>query len=70
MNNFSFCSNLTEYNLVKQSDFTAISTSQNIIVRMKRIVSLVETEKKQSLVRNIPLQPEAQENNNTKKKVC
>lgn len=68
MNNFSFCSNLTEYNLVKQSDFTAISTSQNIIVRMKRIVSLVETEKKQSLVRNIPLQPEAQENNNTKKK--
>ena len=70
MNNFSFCSNLTEYNLVKQSDFTAISTSQNIIVRMKRIVSLVEMEKKQSLVRNIPLQPEAQENNNTKKKVC
>lgn len=68
MNNFSFCSNLTEYNLVKQSNFTAISTSQNIIVRMKRIVSLVETEEKQSLVRNIPLQPEAQENNNTKKK--
>lgn len=73
MSNFSFCSNLTEYNLVKQCDFTAISTSRNIIVRMNRIVPPAETENAIPLVGNIPPQPvptqsAVEESNNTKKK--
>lgn len=73
MSNFSFCSNLTEYNLVKQCDFTAISTSRNIIVRMNRIVLPDETENVIPLVENIPpqsAQPQSavEETNNTKKK--
>lgn len=73
MSNFSFCSNLTEYNLVKQCDFTAISTSRNIIVRMNRIVPPAETENAIPLVGNIPpqsvpTQSAVEESNNTKKK--
>ena len=68
MSNFSFCSNLTEYNLVKQCDFTAISTSRNIIVRMNRIVLPVEKENVIPLVENIPPQSAVEETNNTKKK--
>ena len=75
MSNFSFCSNLTEYNLVKQCDFTAISTSENIIVRMKRIFRPVEIENEMSLVENIPPQfvpPQSvvEKSDNIKKKIC
>lgn len=73
MSNFSFCSNLTEYNLVKQCEFTAISTSRNIIVRMNRIVPPVETENAIPLVENIQSQSVSPQSaikgtNNTKKK--
>lgn len=33
---FSFCSNIMDFNMVKQSDFSIVTTSQNIITRMKR----------------------------------
>lgn len=36
--NFSFCSNMQDYNLVKQSGFSLITTSQNNITRLKREV--------------------------------
>ena len=73
MSNFSFCSNLTEYKLVEKCDFTAISTSRNIIVRMNRIVPSAETENVIPLVGNIPpqsvpTQSAVEESNNTKKK--
>ena len=34
---FSYCSNICDYNLVKQSDFSIICTSRNVITRLKRI---------------------------------
>ena len=34
---FSYCSNICDFNLVRQSDFQTISTSQNIITRLKRV---------------------------------
>ena len=34
--NFSFCSNIIDFNMVKKSDFSIVTTSQNIITRMKR----------------------------------
>lgn len=37
--NFSFCSNLIDFKAVKESDFTFLTTSQNIIARMNRVVS-------------------------------
>lgn len=33
---FSFCSNILDFNMVKQSEFTFITTSQNIITRITR----------------------------------
>lgn len=33
---FSFCSNICDFNMVKQSDFNIITTSQNIITRIGR----------------------------------
>lgn len=33
---FSFCSNIIDFNMVKESDFSIITTSQNIITRMTR----------------------------------
>lgn len=33
---FSFCSNILDFNMVKQSEFTIITTSQNIITRITR----------------------------------
>lgn len=33
---FSFCSNILDFNMVKQSEFTVITTSQNIITRITR----------------------------------
>ena len=33
---FSFCSNILSYNMVKNSNFTYITTSQNIIKRMTK----------------------------------
>lgn len=35
-NNFSFCSNLSSFNAVKRSEFSVITTSKNIITRIKR----------------------------------
>ncbi len=35
-NTFSFCSNIMDYNAVKQSDFSDITTSYNIITRLQR----------------------------------
>ena len=34
--NFSFCSNILDFNMVKQSEFSIITTSQNIITRLSR----------------------------------
>lgn len=34
--NFSFCSNIINFNVVKQSNFSIITTSENIITRMKK----------------------------------
>lgn len=34
--NFSFCSNILDFNMVKQSEFTIVTTSQNIITRISR----------------------------------
>ena len=34
--NFSFCSNLSSFNVVKRSEFSVITTSKNIITRIKR----------------------------------
>ena len=34
--NFSFCSNILDFNMVKQSEFSIITTSQNIITRSTR----------------------------------
>lgn len=36
---FSFCSNLTDYNTVKQSNFSIITTSSNIITRIERDIN-------------------------------
>lgn len=33
---FSFCSNIMDFNMVKHSDFSIVTTSQNIIIRMQR----------------------------------
>lgn len=33
---FSFCSNISDFNTAKKSDFSVITTSQNIITRLKR----------------------------------
>ena len=33
---FSFCSNIMDFNVIKQSDFSIVTTSQNVITRMKR----------------------------------
>lgn len=33
---FSFCSNILDFNMVKQSEFTIVTTSQNIITRITR----------------------------------
>ena len=33
---FSYCSNICDYNLIRQCDFTVVSTSRNIITRLKR----------------------------------
>lgn len=33
---FSFCSNILDFNVVKESDFSIITTSQNIITRISR----------------------------------
>lgn len=35
-NNFSFCTNIVDFNVVKQCEFSIITTSQNIITRIKR----------------------------------
>lgn len=35
-NNFSFCTNIGDFNVAKQCDFSIITTSQNIITRLKR----------------------------------
>lgn len=35
-NNFTFCTNIVDYNVAKQCDFSIITTSQNIITRLKR----------------------------------
>ena len=42
LNGFSYCSNMCDYNLVKQSDFSIICTSRNVITRMKRNSPSVE----------------------------
>lgn len=34
--NFSFCSNLSSFNIVKRSEFSVITTSKNIITRIER----------------------------------
>lgn len=34
--NFSFCSNILDFNMVKQNEFNVITTSQNIITRISR----------------------------------
>lgn len=36
INNFSFCTNLVDFILVKQCNFSIITTSQNIITRLER----------------------------------
>lgn len=36
---FSYCSNIIDYNLIKQSEFSVVCTSGNIITRLKRIAS-------------------------------
>ena len=47
--NFSFCSNIQDFNLIKQSNFSIMTTSRNIIKRLERenptTVRLVENEK-------------------------
>ena len=70
---FSFCSNLTEYNLVNRCEFTAFSTSRNIMVRMNRTALPAETEHESSLEGNtssqsVLTQSEGEESNNIKKK--
>ena len=35
-NNFSFCTNIMDFNVAKECDFSIITTSQNIITRLKR----------------------------------
>ena len=42
LNCFSYCSNMCDYKLVEQSDFSIICTSRNVITRMKRISPSVE----------------------------
>lgn len=39
LSNFSYCSNITDYNTVNQSNFSVFTTSQNIITRLKRIAT-------------------------------
>jgi hypothetical protein len=72
---FSFCSNITDFNTVKQSDFSIITTTQNIITRIKRGVSS-KSENTQELATKNEMQnnPTMQEDimgnsNSTKKKV-
>ena len=36
LENFSFCSNLENYNTIKNCDFSTLTTSNNNIVRLKR----------------------------------
>ena len=44
---FSFCSNISDFNMVKQSDFLIITTSDNNITRLSRA-----NESKQSVIQN------------------
>ncbi len=71
---FSYCSNMRDYNLVKQSDFSIICTSRNIITRIKRISPPVEvlstvTASKPQVKGDVPVVKENQESDTPKKKV-
>lgn len=44
---FSFCSNILDFNLVKKSEFSIITTSQNIITRILRENSIVQNKTKE-----------------------
>lgn len=44
MNNFSFCTNISDINAVKNCNFTIISTSSNVITRLNReVVQVVQS---------------------------
>lgn len=38
---FSYCSNICDYNLVRQCDFSVVCTSRNVITRLKRLAPQV-----------------------------
>lgn len=68
-NGFSYCSNMCDYNLVKQSDFSVICTSRNVITRMKRILpSVGAVPQEVSKKMDTPTVKENQENMPPKKK--
>ena len=51
-NNITFCSNITDINTVKESEFKIITTSSNIITRLKRmnrLESVKKTEREQEV---------------------
>jgi len=55
--NFSFCSNLSSFNIVKRSEFSVITTSKNIITRIKRenVSNLNSISNEQKLQVNSPI---------------
>lgn len=70
-NNFSFCSNIMNFNMLKQSEFSIITTSQNNITRMKRNninVSNSVSHEKKSNEKNVSIERETVDNLKIKKK--
>ena len=52
--NFSFCSNIVDFNVVKQSEFSIVTTSRNIITRLKKEnVTKPDSDVKESLTATV-----------------
>lgn len=69
--NFSFCSNIMDFNMVKQSEFTIITTSQNIITRITRdniVEPSIVLNEQPSQLNNSTDEPEFYKTSETKKK--
>lgn len=68
---FSFCSNILDFNMVKHSGFSTVTTSQNIITRIKRENAVKPSfvqNKQSSPIRSVTDNPEQSPKPETKKK--
>lgn len=67
-NNFSFCSNLCDMIAVKNSSFSIITTTNNIITRMKREATAQSVPQQEHLPENPNPEPENEKKNSIRNK--